>query len=93
MIDPVQRQTLALKQSEEVRIMQKVNAVHREQFAEKYPRQVEHCLRLVMERLHHGLDKRVGVDLMDTSTWHMSTLELRDLAEAAHALNEIRRGF
>ena len=75
---------------EDVRILQKVNRVHREAFAEKYPGQVEHCLRLVMERLQAGLDKRDGCDVADPVTWRMSTIELRDLAETAHQLDAIR---
>ena len=78
---------------QEVRIMQKVNRVHREAFIEKYPNQVEHCLRLVMERLQAGLDKRVGIDIADTDTWLMSTQEIQDLSQAAHLLNDIRKGL
>ena len=78
---------------QEVRIMQKVNRVHREAFIEKYPNQVEHCLRLVMERLQAGLDKRVGIDIADPDTWLMSTQEIQDLSQAAHLLNDIRRGL
>jgi hypothetical protein len=78
---------------EDVKILQKVNASHREAFAVKYPGQTEHCLRLVMERLQAGLDKRDGVDTADPDTWRMSTAELQDLAHAAYLLNEIRRGF
>ena len=78
---------------QEVRIMQKVNRVHREAFVEKYPNQVEHCLRLVMERLQAGLDKRVGIDIADPDTWLMSTQEIQDLSQAAHLLNDIRKGL
>ena len=78
---------------QDTRILQKVNRVHREAFLEKYPSQVEHCLRLVMERLQAGLDKRDGCDVSNPETWRMSTLELRDLAEAAQVLNQIRLGF
>ena len=78
---------------QEVRIMQKVNRVHREAFVEKYPSQVEHCLRLVMERLQAGLDKRVGIDIADPDTWLMSTQEIQDLSQAAHLLNDIRKGL
>ena len=78
---------------QEVRIMQKVNRVHREAFIEKYPNQVEHCLRLVMERLQAGLDKRVGIDIADPDTWLMSTQEIQDLSQAAHLLNDIRKGL
>ena len=78
---------------QDTKILQKVNRVHREAFLEKYPSQVEHCLRLVMERLQAGLDKRDGCDITDPETWRMTTLELRDLAETAHQLNEIRAGL
>ena len=87
------RQRLAREQTAEVKIMQKVNAVNREAFAVKYPGQVEHCLRLVMERLQAGLDKRGDVVVDDTRTWRMSTVEILDLAHSAKLLNEIRRGF
>lgn len=89
----VERQILAARQADDVKIMQKVNAAHRDAFAVKYPGQVEHCLRLVMERLQAGLDKRDGCDVSNPETWRMSTVEINDLASAAHLLNEIRRGF
>jgi len=78
---------------QDTRILQKVNSTLREGFAQKYPGQVEHCLRLTMERLQAGLDKRDGCDVGDPDTWRMSTQELRDLAEAAQVLNQIRLGF
>jgi len=77
----------------DTKILQKVNRVHREAFAEKYPGQVEHCLRLTMERLQAGLDKRDGCDISDPETWRMSTIELNELAETAYFLNQIRSGF
>jgi len=82
-----------IKLISETRILQKVNRVHREAFAEKFPGQVEHCLRLVMERLQAGLDKRDGVDPSRPDTWRMSTVEIADLADAAELLNRIRQGF
>lgn len=88
---PTARQMLANVQVQEVKILQKVNAVHRDAFSQKYPGQVEHCLRLVMERLQVGLDKRSNVDLANPSTWILSTAEIADLAEAAHNLNSIRK--
>jgi len=90
---PTARQMLANVQVQEVKILQKVNAVHRDAFSTKYPGQVEHCLRLVMERLQVGLDKRSNVDLANPSTWILSTAEIADLAEAAHKLDAIRKGF
>ena len=77
----------------DVKILQKVNGIHRAAFVEKYPGQVEHCLRLTMERLQAGLDKRDGVDITVLETWRLMPNELVDLAEAAYYLNEIRRGF
>jgi hypothetical protein len=87
------RQQLAREQTADVRIMQKVNAVSREAFSTKYPGQVEHCLRLVMERLQAGLDKRGAVDIADPETWRMSTVEILDLTRSAELLNRIRRDF
>lgn len=78
---------------QDVRILQKVNAAHRVGFAEKYPGQVEHCLRLVMERLQAGLDKRVGIDLARPNTWSLAPNEITDLTLAAWNLEQIRRGF
>ena len=92
-IDPNVRATLHLKQVEETKIMQKVNAVQRIGFSEKYPGQVEHCLRLVMERLQLGLDKRDGVDPSNPDTWRLSSQEILDLANSAKLLNDIRSGF
>ena len=89
----MERQELAARQTADVKILQKVNAASREAFGVKYPGQVEHCLRLVMERLQAGLDKRDGVDVGDPDTWRMSTQELRDLSHAAELLNSIRQSF
>jgi len=88
-----EHQQLAAQQAADVRILQKVNRVNREAFLDKYPTQVEHCLRLVMERLQMGLDKRDGVDVANPDTWRMTPHEIRDLAETAARLNEIRQGF
>ena len=68
--------TAEITQVADIKILQKVNAAHREGFAVKYPGQIEHCLRLVMERLQLGLDKRNGVDPANPDTWRLSTQEL-----------------
>lgn len=78
---------------QDTKILQKVNAAHRVAFAEKYPGQVEHCLRLLSERLQAGLDKRDGVDVNDVTTWRMSPSELADLSEAIYHLHLIRESF
>ena len=71
-------------------ILQKVNKAHREGFKQRFPGQIEHCLRLVMERLQVGLDKRGEVDLSNLSTWTLMPAEIKDLADAAKALHDIR---
>jgi hypothetical protein len=78
------RQQLAIQQVADVKIMQKVNAVHRESFAAKYPGQVEHILRLTAERLQAGLDKRDGVDITNPATWRLTPSEIADLSEAMY---------
>jgi hypothetical protein len=88
-----ERQQLAVAQAADVKIMQKVNRVNREAFLDKYPTQVEHCLRLTMERLQSGLDKRDGVDTGNPDTWRMTPAELAHLAQTAAALDTIRRAF
>jgi len=82
-----------LKVVQDTKILQKVNAIHRDAFAQKYPGQIEHCLRLVMERLQIGLDKRDGVLVDDPTTWKLSTIEIQELTQSAYYLNEIRKGF
>lgn len=93
MTGTITRQQLADQQVADTKILQKVNSAHREVFLTKYPSQVEHCLRLVMERLQAGLDKRDGCDVSNPETWRMSTVELEELAHTAYLLDSIRRGF
>jgi hypothetical protein len=88
-----ERQELAAQQTADVKILQKLNAVNREAFLDKYPSQVEHCLRLTMERLQGGLDKRGSVVVDNPDTWRMTPAELAHLAQTAQALDLIRRGF
>ena len=85
--------TAEITQVADIKILQKVNAAHREGFAVKYPGQIEHCLRLVMERLQLGLDKRNGVDPANPDTWRLSTQELSELVQCAYQLDSNRRGF
>jgi hypothetical protein len=72
-------------------IMQKVNASQPVAFAEKFPGQLEHILRLLTERLQIGLDKRDNVVLEDPKSWKLSTSELRDLSQAIEAIYFIRK--
>ena len=88
---PTARSMLANQQLQDTKILQKVNRAHRDAFSTKFPGQVEHCLRLVLERLQAGLDKRSNVDVSNPETWILSTAEIADLAEAAERLHNIRK--
>jgi hypothetical protein len=81
------RQIMANKQLQETKIMQKVNGVTREAFHDRFPGQLEHCLRLIMERLQAGLDKRGGVDPSRPDTWILSATDIQSLAGAAHCMH------
>jgi hypothetical protein len=66
---------------QDTRIEQKVMAAHREAFAQKFPGQVEHCMRLIAERLQTGLRKDQPVELMAS--------EIADLSQALNLIYSI----
>jgi hypothetical protein len=72
-------------------IMQKVNAVNREAFVQRFPGQLEHAQRLVAERLQHCLSKPEGCDLAAPDTWPATTADLANLARALRDLTETRQ--
>ena len=88
--DTVQQgKTFETRQLEQdTRIQQKINAAHRVAFADKYPGSIEHCLRLTVERLQAGLDKRSGADPSDPETWRLTSGQIADLAEAVYHLHQ-----
>jgi hypothetical protein len=65
--------------------------VARDRFQSRYKTSVEHCLRLLIERLQLNLDKRDGVDLTDANTWLMSPADIQHLAESLALLDQINR--
>jgi hypothetical protein len=75
----------------ETLILQKINASHRVAFAEKFPGQCEHILRLLTERLQYGLDKRDNVIVDDPKTWKLSPSELKDISTAIEAIYFIHK--
>lgn len=89
-LNPAERARREEQLIADTKILQKVNAAHRDAFSQKYPGQIEHCLRLVVERLQAGLDKRDGIALDNPASWKLSPAELADLAEAAKYLHDIR---
>jgi hypothetical protein len=78
---------------QDVKILQKVNAVHREAFKEKFPGQVEHCMRLTAERLQAVLTKRADTDPARPDTWAAGAKEIADLAIALNYLHDIQRNL
>jgi len=72
---------------QETIIQQKLGATHRAAFREKFPGQIEHCMRLIAERLQKGLAKDAEVGLSDCSakdlSWALRNLYLihQDLAQ------------
>lgn len=79
------------RRADEVKIMQKVNAVNREAFVSRLPGQLEHCMRLVVERLQFSLNKPEGTDLSRPETWPASAGELASLAESLYHLEQVRQ--
>ena len=85
--------TAEITQVADIKILQKVNAAHREGFAVKYEGQIEHILRLLCERLQASLDKRDQVDVNNVNTWRLKPSELADLSEAVYHIHSIRQSF
>jgi hypothetical protein len=78
------------RKTDDTKIMQKVNAVNREGFLQRFPGQIEHNMRLISERLQWCLTKDEQCVLSDPGTWPAQPAELRDLAEALSLLNSLR---
>lgn len=66
------REQADARRYQETLIAQKVGAAHREAFREKFPGQIEHCMRLIAERLQKGLAKDAEVGLSDCSAKDLS---------------------
>ena len=79
------------RRADDTRILQKVNAANREAFLVRFPGQLEHCMRLLSERLQNCLVKTDHMVLSDPGSWPASAGELADLAQALRNLEEVRR--
>ena len=73
-------------------ILQKVNRVHREAFKERFPGQVEHCMRLTAERLQALLTKKPS-DMADTSTWSGTPDEILALSHGLYYLSIMNQHY
>ena len=81
------------RRAADTKIMQKVNAVNRESFVQRFPNQLEHHMRLVSERLQACLTKTEGTVLSDPDTWPASAAEIAALSQSLQNLNEVRRDW
>jgi hypothetical protein len=81
------------RRADDTKILQKVNAVNRESFVQRFPGQIEHHIRLTSERLQWCLTKPDAIDLSHPETWPAAPAEIRDLAQALSLLNELRRDW
>jgi hypothetical protein len=87
------RQATEARRTEDVKIMQKVNAVNREAFTQRMPGQLEHHMRLVSERLGAVLNKAPGVDIASPDSWLATADELDSLTSALWNLEQVRRAW
>jgi hypothetical protein len=85
------RAAIAAKETQDVKIAQKIMATHREAFRLKWPSQLEHCLRLTAERLQSCLNKPEGCVLQDPKTWPADDEAIRNLAMAVESLYAVYR--
>ena len=65
-------QNTEAERAADTKIEQKINQAYREAFHQKFPGQVEHCMRLIAERLQSGLKKDADVQLSDCSAKDLS---------------------
>jgi hypothetical protein len=78
---------------DDTRILQKVNAVNREAFTQRFPNQIEHHMRLISERLQGCLTKPQTFVMDQPLTWPATADEIFALSHALKNLNEVRRDW
>ena len=71
-------------------ILQKVNAAHKEAFKLRFPGQIEHCMRLIAERLQAMLTDKPE-RLNDPATWTATAEEIALLSTALHEVYQIHK--
>jgi|LakMenEpi03Aug12_release.lakeMendotaPanAssembly.Ray.scaffolds.fasta_scaffold199969_2 hypothetical protein len=79
------------RHADETKILQKVNAANREAFVQRMPGQLEHVMRLVMERLQHCLHKTPDTVLDSPDTWPAAPAEISALANSLWHLEQVRQ--
>lgn len=78
------------RRARDVKIMQGINAAHREAFVVRLPGQIEHSMRLIAERLIACLAKPEGCHLDQPDTWPASADDIHSLTQALWQLEQLR---
>lgn len=86
------RKTKEEKMVQETLILQKVNKIHRVAFKDRFPGQIEHCMRLTVERLQALLANKPA-DLTDTSTWSGKPDEILALSHGLYYLSIMNQHY
>jgi hypothetical protein len=60
----------------------------REEFRQRFPKQAEHIMRLIAERLH-GVIVVKPDDMSDPATWIATPTDIRELSQALYYMNVI----
>jgi len=79
------------RRADETKILQKVNAANREAHVQRMPGQLEHVMRLVIERLQHCLNKDADTVLNQPSTWVAQPDEIAALSTSLWHLEQVRQ--
>lgn len=90
--DAVIRQAQQERLANDTKILQKVNAVNRMAFTQRFPGQVHHCMRLVAERLQAVLTAK-PTDLTDPDTWQAQPADILALTQALEALSRLHQQY
>lgn len=91
--DGIVHNAIEQRMARDTKIMQGVNAAHREAFGQKFPGQLEHSMRLISERLQHILTKPEGIVLSDPDSWPARAEEINDLSAALWHLQQVRQSL
>ena len=79
------------RRADETKILQKVNAVHRDAFHQRFPGAILHNMRLINKRLQHLVNENEGINLYDPKTWLAQPEQIRELCEALWYLEQVRQ--
>ena len=91
--DGIIHNAVETRRADDTKILQKVNAVNREAFTQRFPNQIEHHMRLISERLQGCLTKPQNFVLDHPDSWPASADEIFALSHALKNLNEVRRDW